>query len=196
MAGYSPAPLAQKLGIKAHSRLLLVGAPADFTIPDLPEGVVAKRRPSSGPYDTILLFAITQADLLRAFDCGRRAPHHGRRALGLLAQEGVRAAARPHRDRGARHRPGRRPRRQQGLRGRRDLVRTALRAPPRRPLTPRLTLGSAKRSAGAEPALDVGVEGRRAGGKVQPHLTGGVRGDDDAAGRVLLRPSSPAPARA
>ena len=67
MAGYSPAPLAQKLGIKPHSRLLLTGAPADFTIPDLPEGVVAKRRPSSGPYETILLFAITQADLLRAF---------------------------------------------------------------------------------------------------------------------------------
>ena len=67
MAGYSPAPLAQKLGIKAHSRLLLTRAPADFTIADLPEGVVAKRRPAADPYDTILLFAVTQADLLRAF---------------------------------------------------------------------------------------------------------------------------------
>ncbi len=68
MAGYSPAPLAQKLGIKPHSRLLLAGAPAGFTISDLPEGVVAKRRPSPVPYDTILLFAITRADLLRAFE--------------------------------------------------------------------------------------------------------------------------------
>jgi hypothetical protein len=67
MAGYSPAPLAQKLGIKPQSRLLLSHAPADFTIPDLPEGVVAKRRPARDPYDTILLFAVTQADLLRAF---------------------------------------------------------------------------------------------------------------------------------
>jgi hypothetical protein len=68
MAGYSPAPLAQKLGIKPHSRLLLSHAPTDFAIPDLPEGVVAKRRPTADPYDTILLFAVTQAELLRAFD--------------------------------------------------------------------------------------------------------------------------------
>jgi hypothetical protein len=67
MAGYSAAPLAQKLGIKPHSRLLLSRAPADFSIPDLPEGVVGKRRPTSDPYDTILLFAVTQAELTRAF---------------------------------------------------------------------------------------------------------------------------------
>lgn len=67
MAGYSPAPLAQKLGIKPHSRLLLVRAPADFTIPDLPEGVVAQRRPSAAPYDTILLFAFTERELTRSF---------------------------------------------------------------------------------------------------------------------------------
>jgi hypothetical protein len=67
MAGYSAAPLAQKLGIKPHSRLLLARGPADFSIPDLPEGVVAKRRPTADPYDTILLFAVTQAELTRAF---------------------------------------------------------------------------------------------------------------------------------
>jgi hypothetical protein len=67
MAGYSPSPLAQKLGIKPHSRLLLIRAPAGFSIPDLPEGVVAHRRPTASPYDTILLFAITRAELLRAF---------------------------------------------------------------------------------------------------------------------------------
>jgi hypothetical protein len=68
MAGYSPAPLAQKLGIKPHSRLLLSRAPDQFSISDLPEGVAAKRRPTAEPYDTILLFAVTQAELLRAFD--------------------------------------------------------------------------------------------------------------------------------
>ena len=67
MAGYSAAPLAQKLGIKPHSRLLLSRAPADFSIPDLPEGVAAKRRPGADPYDTILLFAVTQAELTRSF---------------------------------------------------------------------------------------------------------------------------------
>jgi hypothetical protein len=72
MAGYSPAPLAQKLGIKPHSRLLLAHAPAAFGIADLPEGVVAQRRPTAGPYDTILLFAVTQAELLRRFDTGAR----------------------------------------------------------------------------------------------------------------------------
>ena len=72
MAGYSPAPLAQKLGIKPHSRLLLSRAPADFTIPDLPEGVVARRRPTVDPHDTILLFAVTQAELVRAFEPAAR----------------------------------------------------------------------------------------------------------------------------
>ncbi len=67
MAGYSPAPLAQKLGIKPHSRLLLTRAPAEFAIADLPEGVVARRRPTADPYDTILLFAVTTAELLAAF---------------------------------------------------------------------------------------------------------------------------------
>jgi hypothetical protein len=38
-----------------------------FSIPDLPEGVVAKGRPARDGYDTILLFAITQAELLRSF---------------------------------------------------------------------------------------------------------------------------------
>jgi hypothetical protein len=67
MAGYSAAPLAQKLGIKPHSRLLLSRAPADFSIADLPEGVAAQRRAGTQPYDTILLFAVTQAELTRAF---------------------------------------------------------------------------------------------------------------------------------
>ena len=67
MAGYSRAPLAQKLGIRPHSRLLLSRAPAEFSVADLPEGVVAKRRPATDPYDTILLFAVTQNELVRSF---------------------------------------------------------------------------------------------------------------------------------
>src|SRR5579875_616028 len=67
MAGYAQTPMARKLGIKPDSRLLLVRAPAGFTIPDLPEGVVSTRRPGGDPYDTILLFAATQAQLRRAF---------------------------------------------------------------------------------------------------------------------------------
>jgi hypothetical protein len=46
VAGYSAAPLAQKLGITPHSRLLLARAPAGFSVPDLPEGVVARHRPT------------------------------------------------------------------------------------------------------------------------------------------------------
>jgi hypothetical protein len=38
-AGYSGTPLARKLGIKAHHRVVLRGAPAGWAVPDLPEGV-------------------------------------------------------------------------------------------------------------------------------------------------------------
>jgi hypothetical protein len=40
-AGYSGTPLYKKLGCKPGSRLLLVGAPPGFAVPDLPDGVVA-----------------------------------------------------------------------------------------------------------------------------------------------------------
>jgi hypothetical protein len=39
MAGYSGTPPAKKLGIKPGHRLALVGAPAGWVVPDLPEGV-------------------------------------------------------------------------------------------------------------------------------------------------------------
>jgi hypothetical protein len=42
--GYSGTPLAKKLGIKRGHKLLLVGAPEDWYIPDLPEGVEIRRR--------------------------------------------------------------------------------------------------------------------------------------------------------
>ena len=63
MSGYSGTPLAKKLGIKPHSRLLLLRADPAFTIDDLPDGVSQQRRPGREPYETILLFA---ADLSAA----------------------------------------------------------------------------------------------------------------------------------
>jgi hypothetical protein len=41
VAGYSGTPLAKKLGIKPGHRLALVGAPAGWAVPDLPDGVTA-----------------------------------------------------------------------------------------------------------------------------------------------------------
>jgi hypothetical protein len=49
-AGYSGTPLPAKLGIKAGSRVLLDGGPADL-------GIDGHTRPGSSPYDVILLFA-------------------------------------------------------------------------------------------------------------------------------------------
>jgi hypothetical protein len=67
MAGYSGTPLPKKLGIKPGSRLLYVSAPSDFAIPDLPEGVAEQRRATADPYDTILLFCMSQADVRKRF---------------------------------------------------------------------------------------------------------------------------------
>jgi hypothetical protein len=38
-SGYSGTPLARKLGVKAHHRLVVHGAPVGWAVPDLPEGV-------------------------------------------------------------------------------------------------------------------------------------------------------------
>jgi hypothetical protein len=68
VAGYSPSPLARKLGIKPHSRLLLLDASAGFDVGDLPAGVSCDRRPTSTPYDTILLFCPMLTALERGFE--------------------------------------------------------------------------------------------------------------------------------
>ena len=62
MAGYSGTPLARKLGIKADARLAVLGAPSGFTVPDLPDGVVA-RRSARGVNDVIVSFHTSRADL-------------------------------------------------------------------------------------------------------------------------------------
>jgi hypothetical protein len=58
-AGYSSTPLARKLGINAEQTFLLVDAPADWGVPDLPDGVEVRRSTRSrarGPADMVLVF--------------------------------------------------------------------------------------------------------------------------------------------
>ena len=59
-AGYSGTPLAKKLGLKEGHSLLLVGAPAGWSVPDMPSGVrVARGRSTSsrvGEADIIIAF--------------------------------------------------------------------------------------------------------------------------------------------
>jgi hypothetical protein len=65
MAGYSPRPLAGKLGIKAGHHVLLDGAPPDLDLGDLPSGVVVHRRavPSAEPYQVVVCFCGDRARL-------------------------------------------------------------------------------------------------------------------------------------
>lgn len=55
-AGYSGTPLARKLGVKPSSRMLLVAAPPEFDIADLPPDAIVHRRSGSASYDVILAF--------------------------------------------------------------------------------------------------------------------------------------------
>jgi len=64
VAGYSGTPLARKLGVTAGARVLLDGAPAGFTLDDLPDGVELRRRAGAGPYDVIVAFCPSIARLI------------------------------------------------------------------------------------------------------------------------------------
>jgi hypothetical protein len=64
-AGYSGTPLPRKLGITAHSRTLLDGAPDGFELDPLPDGVVLHRRAGHEPYDVIVTFCPDMAELTR-----------------------------------------------------------------------------------------------------------------------------------
>jgi hypothetical protein len=63
VAGYSGTPLFRKLGISAGAAVLLDGAPADFSLDDLPDEVRVQRRLGAGPYDVILCFCPDQTRL-------------------------------------------------------------------------------------------------------------------------------------
>jgi hypothetical protein len=65
MAGYSGTPLARKLGIAEGHAVLLDGAPAGFTLGDVPTDVTVVRRAGRGPYDVILCFCPDTARLHR-----------------------------------------------------------------------------------------------------------------------------------
>jgi fermentation-respiration switch protein FrsA (DUF1100 family) len=66
-AGYSGTPLVRKLGIKPEARLGLIGAPEGFddTLGELPPGVRVRRRLGGEPFDVIVAFHSSRADLER-----------------------------------------------------------------------------------------------------------------------------------
>jgi len=69
MAGYSDTPLAQKLGIKPGSHLVLLAAPEGFldaTLDALPDGV-SVRTQARRPIDVLLWFATNARELDRHF---------------------------------------------------------------------------------------------------------------------------------
>jgi len=74
MAGYSPTPLAKKLGIKDGHRVAFVSAPDGFLelLGELPGGVTVKSR-ASRPLDVIVFFTKSRADLVRRIPVLRRA---------------------------------------------------------------------------------------------------------------------------
>jgi hypothetical protein len=65
---YSATPLTRKIGIRAGSRVLFVGEPADFrrTLGELPDGAEI-RRAARGSLDVIVVFATHLRDLRRRF---------------------------------------------------------------------------------------------------------------------------------
>ncbi len=69
LAGYSGTPLPKKLGIKASSRVLLVGAPPDFptVLGDLPEGATLVKRFGPG-VELILWFVRSRRELEKNMD--------------------------------------------------------------------------------------------------------------------------------
>jgi hypothetical protein len=70
MAGYSNTPLANKLGIKAGSRVIVVGAPAGFaaTLGQLPAGSALQYAGTSrGNFDVAVVFTKSLADLVKRF---------------------------------------------------------------------------------------------------------------------------------
>lgn len=82
MAGYSGTPLPKKLGIKEGHQVLICRAPDDFddTLGDLPPGVDVRRTlRSKGPFDVIVFFTKSRAEIMKQFDAlrGRMSPACG-----------------------------------------------------------------------------------------------------------------------
>jgi hypothetical protein len=62
-SGYSGTPLAAKLGIKTGHRVVLIGAPRDWSINDLPDNVHLIRRRSDTPANVVIAFFRIAASL-------------------------------------------------------------------------------------------------------------------------------------
>jgi hypothetical protein len=77
-AGYSGTPLLDKLGVKAGSRVALIGAPRGFAewLPALPEGATLRQR-GDAEADVILLFLRSRQDLPSIQDAIGRMPPQG-----------------------------------------------------------------------------------------------------------------------
>lgn len=67
IAGYSGTPLARKLGVKPSSRVLVVAAPPEFEIDDVPPEAVVHTRAGTKSYDVVLAFCPDRRRLLRRF---------------------------------------------------------------------------------------------------------------------------------
>ena len=72
-SGYSGTPLPAKLGLKPGHRWLVLGAPPDFVLEPLPEGVSLHRRAGSPPYDGGLVFCRDLRTLVTRWDAAHRA---------------------------------------------------------------------------------------------------------------------------
>ena len=129
-AGYSGTPLPKKLGIKPGSVVALLGAPAGFakgTLGPLPEGATLRDDPRA-PFDVGLLFVDSKAELARRFPAAQKAMGEPCALWLCWPKQASGVSDRPRRQPGPRVRPAGRPRRLQGRRDRRDLVRPLLRA--------------------------------------------------------------------
>ncbi len=82
LAGYAGTPLATKLGIKAHSMVVLVDAPPGFekTLRPWPDGATVRRQPTDRR-DLTVWFARSRKDLQRRID--RMVPHADRGGLWI-----------------------------------------------------------------------------------------------------------------
>jgi hypothetical protein len=73
MAGYSGTPLPKKLGIAEGNAVALLDRPRDLSLGDLPAGVRLSASLRAAPYDVIVLFVRSRADLARGFMPAARA---------------------------------------------------------------------------------------------------------------------------
>ena len=102
MAGYSGTPLARKLGVTSGVTVLLDGAPATFTLGELPPDVTVHRRAGRSPYDVIVSFCPSAARLeMRWPVLHPRTTPAGGLWIAWPKRDREPATARPRRDRSA-----------------------------------------------------------------------------------------------